>query len=98
VRRFTETAVLPELDQWERDGELPRNLHRKAGDLGLLGVSFPEFAGGGGGDFLDTLIVTEELHYAGGSGGVIAALLTCGIAVPHIVHADQRDPPARSAP
>jgi len=89
VRRFTETEVLPELDQWERDGELPRNLHRKAGDLGLLGVSFPEFAGGGGGDFLDTLIVTEELHYAGGSGGVIAALLTCGIAVPHIVDAAQ---------
>src|SRR5699024_7355246 len=89
VRRFTETEVLPELDQWERDGELPRNLHRKAGDLGLLGGSFPEFAGGGGGDFLDTLIVTEELHYAGGSGGVIAALLTCGIAVPHIVDAAQ---------
>lgn len=85
VRRFTETAVLPELDQWERDGELPRSLHRKAGELGLLGVSFPESVGGGGGTFLDTLVLTEEIHYAGGSGGVIASLLTCGIAVPHIV-------------
>jgi acyl-CoA dehydrogenase len=33
------------------------------------------------------MIVTEELHYAGASGGLIASLLTCGIAVPHIVDA-----------
>lgn len=91
VRRFTETSVLPELDQWERVGEIPRSLHRTAGKLGLLGVSFPETVGGGGGDFLDTLVLTEEVHYAGGSGGVIASLLTCGIAVPHMVDAAQQD-------
>lgn len=87
VRRFMESDVRPELDQWERDGELPRKLHRKAGELGLLGVAFPESVGGGGGDFLDALTVTEEIHYAGGSGGLVASLLTCGIAVPHIADA-----------
>ena len=91
VRRFMTSEVLPYLDGWERDGELPRSLHRKAGELGLLGVAFPVSVGGGGGDYLDALIVTEELHYCGGSGGLIASLLTCGIAVPHIVTAaDER--------
>lgn len=87
VRRFVEAEVLPHLDEWERAGELPRELHRKAGEIGLLGVSFPESAGGGGGDYLDALTVAEEMLYAGGSGGLIASLLTNGIALPHIVAA-----------
>lgn len=87
VRRFMENEVLPYLGDWERAGELPRDLHRKAGELGLLGVAFPEHAGGGGGDYLDALTVTEEIHYAGGSGGLIASLFTCGIAVPHLAEA-----------
>jgi acyl-CoA dehydrogenase len=87
VRRFAETEVLPHLEDWERAGELPRELHRKAGALGLLGAGFPEEVGGGGGDYLDALVIAEELHYAGGSGGLFASLFTCGIAVPHIVAA-----------
>ncbi len=87
VRRFMEADVLPNLDEWERAGELPRELHRKAGEIGLLGLAFPEEVGGGGGDYLDALIATEEIHYAGGSGGLIASLFTCGIAVPHIAAA-----------
>jgi acyl-CoA dehydrogenase len=87
TRRFVEKEILPHLDQWERDGELPRELHRKAGALGLLGVAFPETAGGGGGDVVDAVTVTEEIHYAGASGGVVAGLFTSGIALPHIAHA-----------
>ena len=87
TRRFVEKEVLPHLDDWERAGELPRDLHRKAGELGLLGVAFPEDAGGGGGDVLDAMTVTEEIHYTGGSGGLIAGLFTSGIALPHIAHA-----------
>ncbi|MFC4855092.1 acyl-CoA dehydrogenase family protein [Actinophytocola glycyrrhizae] len=87
TRRFVEKEVRPHLDQWERAGELPRDLHRKAGELGLLGVAFPESVGGGGGDVIDATVVTEEVHYAGGSGGLVAALFTAGIALPHIVTA-----------
>lgn len=87
VRRFMRAEVLPRLDGWERDGDLPRELHRKAGALGLLGVAFPESAGGGGGQLSDAVAVVEEMHYAGGSGGLVASLLTCGIALPHIVAA-----------
>src|SRR5689334_18569341 len=91
VRRFMAAEVLPHLDQWERDGELPRELHKKAGALGLLGVAFPEEVGGGGGSLRDMLAVVEEMHYAGGSGGLVASLLTCGIAIPHIVAAGNQE-------
>ena len=64
---------------------MPRELHAKAAKLGLLGVGFPEEVGGGGGDLLDSATVTEEIILAGGSSGLIAALFTHGIALPHIV-------------
>lgn len=87
VRDFVTAEVLPYLDEWEREGALPRTLHAKAAELGLLGVSFPDSAGGSGGDILDVVTVIEETHYAGASGGVVASLFTGGIALPHIVAA-----------
>jgi acyl-CoA dehydrogenase len=87
VRRFVTKDVLPHLDEWERIGELPRSLHRRAADLGLLGIGYPEAAGGSGGDAVDALVLCEELHYAGASGGLFASLFTSGISLPHLVAA-----------
>ncbi|HEX3779291.1 MAG TPA: acyl-CoA dehydrogenase family protein [Pseudonocardiaceae bacterium] len=91
VRRFVERSVLGELDGWERAGELPRELHKAAAALGLLGIGFPEAVGGSGGDLLDTVVLTEELIQAGGSSGLVAGLMTHGIALPHIVAAGNPD-------
>ncbi|EUA50743.1 putative acyl-CoA dehydrogenase [Mycobacterium xenopi 3993] len=85
VRSFAEREILPHVDEWERIGELPRELHRRAGAAGLLGAGFPEAVGGGGGDGADSVIICEELHEAGVPGGVYASLFTCGIAVPHMI-------------
>ena len=72
-------------------GELPRDLHRKAAEAGLLGAGFPESVGGDGGDGADAVVVCEEMHHAGAPGGVFASLFTCGIAVPHMIASgDQR--------
>jgi acyl-CoA dehydrogenase len=87
VRSFVRREVLPQLAGWEQAGEVPRSLHRVAGAAGLLGIGFPEAVGGSGGDLLDVLVLTEELIQAGGSSGLVAALLTHGIAIPHIVAA-----------
>ncbi|MEO9220951.1 MAG: acyl-CoA dehydrogenase family protein, partial [Mycobacteriaceae bacterium] len=46
VRRFVQREVLPHLTEWERAGELPRSLHRRAAELGLLGIGFDEAVGG----------------------------------------------------
>ncbi|MBB3037664.1 acyl-CoA dehydrogenase family protein [Hoyosella altamirensis] len=91
VRRFTEQHILPHQDEWERVGELPRSLHKKAGDLGLLGAGFPEFAGGGDGNLIDAMIVAEELCYSGAAGGLLASLFTHGIALPHMITAGNPD-------
>jgi acyl-CoA dehydrogenase len=84
VRTFAEREVLPHVDEWERAGELPRDLHLRAGAAGLLGAGMPESVGGGGGDGADALVICEEMHYAGAPGGVFASLFTCGIATPHM--------------
>ncbi|KUI26601.1 acyl-CoA dehydrogenase family protein [Mycobacterium sp. GA-2829] len=90
VRAFAEREMLPYVDDWERAGELPRALHRAAGDAGVLGAGFPESVGGGGGDGADAVIVCEELHYAGVPGGVFASLFTSGIATPHMAASGDR--------
>src|SRR6201996_7706751 len=87
VRSFAEREILPHVDEWERGGELPRELHRRAGAAGLLGANFPEAVGGGGGDGVDSVIICEEVHQSGAPGGVFASLFTCGIAVPHMIAA-----------
>ncbi|MBC2639302.1 MULTISPECIES: acyl-CoA dehydrogenase family protein [unclassified Rhodococcus (in: high G+C Gram-positive bacteria)] len=87
VRSFVERRILPNLDEWERDGELPRTLHREAAELGLLGAGFPESVGGEGGDLVDAVLICEEFHQAGASGGVFASLFTSGIALPHLAAA-----------
>ena len=71
VRAFAEREVLPHVDEWERSGELPRELHRKAGETGLLGAGLPVAVGGGGGDGADSVIICEEMHYAGSPVGRI---------------------------
>jgi acyl-CoA dehydrogenase len=87
---FVRREVIPHQDEWERVGELPRQLSRTAGKLGLLGVGFPESAGGGGAGQREVVTVIEALHEAGASGGVNASLFTAGIACPHIVAAGDR--------
>ena len=84
ARDFVAREIAPHMDEWEQAGELPRDLHRKAADVGLLGVGFAEEVGGSGGDAIDSAIITEEILHGGGSTGVCASLFTQGIALPHI--------------
>jgi acyl-CoA dehydrogenase len=94
AREFVRREVAPHLDDWEAAGEVPRELHAKAARQGLLGVSFPESVGGEGGDLLDSIAVQEGMLEAGASSGLLAALFTGGIALPHLAAhgtADQVD-------
>lgn len=84
ARDLTAKEIAPHIADWERQGELPRSLHRAFAQAGLLGVGFSEEVGGSGGDSVEAAIVTEEILLGGGSGGLVASLFTHGIAVPHI--------------
>lgn len=88
---FVRRAVAPHLQDWEDAGSIPRALHRTAGDLGLLGVSFPEEVGGSGGDLLDSVAVQEAMFEAGASSGLMAGLFTSGIALPHLAASGDAD-------
>ncbi|HEX7744557.1 MAG TPA: acyl-CoA dehydrogenase family protein [Micromonosporaceae bacterium] len=91
TRSFVKREVLPHLADWERAGEVPRELHATAAKVGLLGIGFPESVGGSGGDLLDSIVVTEEIIRSGGSSGLVAALFTHGIALPHIIASGNDD-------
>ncbi len=91
AREFTRREVAPYLQDWEDAGEVPRELHRKAAKQGLLGVSFPVEVGGEGGDLLDSVAVMEGMFEEGASSGLMAALFTSGIALPHLAASGNAD-------
>jgi len=91
ARAFVRAEVAPHLQEWEDAGSVPRDLHAKAAKVGLLGLGIPEELGGAGGTFLDALAVTEAFTEAGASSGLLAALFTSGIALPHIVASGNAD-------
>lgn len=88
---FATREVVPYIADWEDAGEVPRALHKRAADACLLGVGFPESVGGQGGGAVEAAIITEAVIEAGGSSGLIAALFTHGIALPHIIAAARDD-------
>lgn len=81
---FVRREVVDHLQDWEDAGEVPRSLHRAAAKQGLLGIGFAEEVGGEGGDLLDTVALQEGMFSAGASSGLMSALFTHGIALPHI--------------
>jgi acyl-CoA dehydrogenase len=86
-RAFVEREILPHADQWERDGEIPRELHLAAGNAGVLGVGYPEGMGGQGGGVLDSLCVSEAMIRAGAPVGTLASLFSHSVALPHLIAA-----------
>ena len=61
-REFTETQVIPQMDQLEKhDRKLLTKLLKDAGELGLLGISVPEEYDGFGQNFVTSMLTTEEM-------------------------------------
>ncbi|MFY8082618.1 MAG: acyl-CoA dehydrogenase family protein [Rubrivivax sp.] len=83
VRRFVEEEITPFHTQWERDGQVPREIWKRAGELGLLCLTVPEEYGGAGVDFSYSAIVVEELSRAGATGPIF--YLHSDIVAPYIV-------------
>ena len=88
---FVARHVVPHLAAWEDAGEVPRELHRAAADAGLLGIGVAEEVGGQGGDLVDVVTMMEAMVAAGASSGLLAALFTHSIALPHIVASGNED-------
>jgi butyryl-CoA dehydrogenase len=74
VREFAETEVKPLAKEIDETGRFPRETFRKAAELGLTGVPFPESYGGAGMDHLSYAIVIEEISRVCASTGVILSV------------------------
>src|SRR5690606_24212921 len=59
VRKFLEQEAAPHHSQWEKDGQVSRELWRKAGELGFLCPTLPEEYGGSAADFRYSAVVME---------------------------------------
>ncbi len=84
VAKFVEREIKPHVDEWEEAGEFPRDLYRKAAEVGLLGVAYPEEWSGFPSDIFHEVVVNEELTRCG-SGGLAAGLMSHAIALPPIL-------------
>jgi short-chain 2-methylacyl-CoA dehydrogenase len=61
VREFAEDVVRPRAEEMDRRAELPLDIVKQMGELGLFGIPFPEEHGGQGGDFTMFCLAVEEL-------------------------------------
>jgi acyl-CoA dehydrogenase len=85
LRKFVSKEIVPFVEEWEEAGEFSRELYKKAGEFGLLGMGYPEKYGGTseGIDIFHGIVTSEEL--AQGCGGVAASLLSLNISLPLIM-------------
>jgi acyl-CoA dehydrogenase len=68
IQEFIASEVLDQLDKWEKNGMVGREIWKRAGDLGLLCMDMPEEYGGGGLDFTFNALFIEEFGKKGISG------------------------------
>jgi alkylation response protein AidB-like acyl-CoA dehydrogenase len=85
VRDFVQQTVVPNHENWEREGQWDRSLFTEAGKLGLLGFTVPERLGGPGvDDFRYNAIVIDELQRAGAAAESISFTLQNDIVLPYL--------------
>lgn len=73
VRQFVEAEVASHADDWEAARRIPREVFRRMGEMGFLGILFPEELGGSGGDVFHAIAFLEELPRSR-MGGFCAAV------------------------
>ncbi|MFO0973493.1 MAG: acyl-CoA dehydrogenase family protein [Phycisphaerae bacterium] len=74
IREFAENEVLPGASHRDIHGEFPREIIRKLGEMGYMGICVPEEFGGAGMDALSSCIVVEELSRCCAATGVIVSV------------------------
>ncbi len=73
IQDFLKKEVVPYIDKWEKEGAIERFIWKKFGDMGFLGISYPEAYGGLNLDLFYAIIFLEELQKIN-SGGFAAAI------------------------
>jgi alkylation response protein AidB-like acyl-CoA dehydrogenase len=85
IRGWVEQRIEPNIDRWEQERAFPRELFEELGELGFLGLQYPEEYGGQGGDFAANLILCEELSRVGAESVCMSVAVHTGMATPPIL-------------
>ncbi|HJQ76118.1 MAG TPA: acyl-CoA dehydrogenase family protein [Acidimicrobiia bacterium] len=76
VREWVEAEIAPHVASWEEEGDFPDSVFQRAGELGFLGLGFPESAGGQGGDYWAQVVFLEELGRVNGAIAMVLSVQT----------------------
>jgi butyryl-CoA dehydrogenase len=76
IREFAEKEVKPYAFQWDRENQFPREVVKKMGQRGWMGIPYPKEYGGAGLDVISYAIAVEELSRVDGGTGVILSAHT----------------------
>ncbi|SEA27628.1 Acyl-CoA dehydrogenase [Arachidicoccus rhizosphaerae] len=85
LRIFMEKEVHPHIDKWERNQQIDRDIWKKMGEMGFMGINFPEQYGGLNLDFYYAMILCEELSHCFSGGFTISALVIQFMSAPYLL-------------
>ncbi len=83
-RDFLEKEVRPHIEKWEAEGEIPRSIYKRFGEMGFIGITYPEKYGGMGLDTFFSVVYTEEMIRMNSSGFNTSIGAHAGLALAHI--------------
>lgn len=98
VARFVEREVEPNALAWDEAGFVPREVLRKMGALGWLGLMYSTEYGGAGADAFTNVVFQEALSRCTSGGFIVTVLVHTDMASPHLVHAGNAQQKARWLP
>jgi len=85
LRTFLEKEAIPNIDKWEEERRTPRDIWKKMGDMGFLGLSYPEEYGGMGLDYFYDVVFNEELGRCNSGGFSITQQVVQYMSGPYIL-------------
>ncbi len=86
LREFMEKEVIPYGEAWDRDEWIPPEVVRKLGDMGMLGLRFPEAYGGSNGDYWSAVVLIEEISRGFVNGLMSIVGVHSEIVLPALAH------------
>ena len=98
VERFIAGEVEPHALAWDEAGFTPREVLKKMGSLGWLGLMYSPDFGGAGADMITNVVFQEALSRATSGGFIITVLVHTDMASPHLAHAGSAAQKARWLP
>lgn len=76
ARNFAQNELLPDVVERDEAGQMPVDLYKKMGELGLIGLPYPKEFGGQGADYLSYVLAVEEISKVDASMGISYSVST----------------------